>query len=121
MRQLKLIPMSDGEKGKPGAQWWDGAYQCRNFEGYFQKRKQGRGPWKFDIEGVGFDGISAYVYRVREDGELEEEKVPIDDQDRITVNGRKYGSKNWEPCIEFFVQSVSKNLLRDPKALFGRF
>ncbi|WP_417839429.1 hypothetical protein [Tritonibacter scottomollicae] len=95
MSQLELIPMTQSEKGKPGAQWWVGAYQCRNFEGYFQQREQGRGPWQFVIYGFGFDDVSASIYRVRQDGNLEKEVVPINGKDILTVNGREYGRANW--------------------------
>lgn len=43
MSQLDLIPMTEAEKAKLGAQWWAGGYECRNFGGYYQVREQGRG------------------------------------------------------------------------------
>ncbi|WP_271952753.1 hypothetical protein [Ruegeria faecimaris] len=94
MQQLDLIPMAPTEKGTPGASWWAGAWECRNHDGYFQTREQGRGPWKFVIYGFGDDDVS--VYGVNPFGELIRQSVPIDQQDRITILGRKYGRDNWQ-------------------------
>lgn len=95
MSQLDLIPMTETEKAIPGAQWWAGEYQCRNFGGYYQVREQGRGDWQFVIYGFGCDDTTASIYRIDRDGRLVHEDVPIDGHDRLTVNGRKYGRDNW--------------------------
>lgn len=95
MSQLDLIPMTETEKAIPGAQWWAGEYQCRNFGGYYQVRERGRGAWQFVIYGFGCDDTTACIYRIEKDGSLVHEDVPIDDRDRLRVNGRKYGRDNW--------------------------
>ena len=94
MTQLELIPMTPTEKGTPGSSWWAGAWECRNFEGFYQVREQGRGPWQFVIHGFGEDDVS--VFGVNPSGTLFHRCVPIDQQDRITVHGRKYGRDNWQ-------------------------
>ena len=95
MGQIELFPMTGEEKATPGAQWWAGSYQCRNFAGYYQVREQGRGDWQFVIYGFGFDDTTACIYRIDQGGKLVHEDVPIDEQGRITVGGRKFGRDNW--------------------------
>lgn len=93
MHQLELIPITETEKGKHGASWWQGSWECRNFHGFFQSREQGRGPWEFHIHGFGDDKAS--IYRITETGKLVQHDVPIDADNRISVLGRKYGRENW--------------------------
>jgi len=94
MRQITLIDLTPEERGTPGAVWWSGSWQCRNFHGYYQVRQQGRGKWCFII--YAFGDHHANIYRVNEIGELFREDVPIDPKDRITVRGRKYGRGLWQ-------------------------
>jgi len=93
MTQLELIPMTPDEKGTPGASWWQGSWECRNFHGYFQSREQGRGDWQFTIHSFG--DFHANIYLVSRSGKLAHEDVPIDAQSRISVNERKYGRDHW--------------------------
>lgn len=93
MGQVEMLPLD--HKHIPGATWWAGSWECRNFEGYFQSREGGVGPWCFQVVWFGNDDISCDVYAVGPDGELVLETVPIDDKARITVCGRKYGRRYW--------------------------
>lgn len=43
----------------------------------------------------GVDDTTASIYRIEKDGSLVHEDVPIDDRDRLSVNGRKYGRDYW--------------------------
>lgn len=77
----------------PGAVWWAGHWQCRNWHGYLQSREGGRGPWCFIIHSFGGepDGEgTAHLYLV--DGK---QAVPIDRENRILVLGRRYGRDRW--------------------------
>lgn len=91
MSQVKLFERTD--KGTHGAVWWAGSWECRNNDGYFQDREGGKGPWSFVI--YGFGDTDCIVYRLNEAGTLVHDCVPIDANDRITINGRKYGRNNW--------------------------
>jgi len=93
MTQMELIPLDPAAKGKPGATWWAGSWECRNHFGYFQSREQGRGEWQFTIHSFG--DLTAAIYRINAKGEMTLTSVPIDAQDRITVLGRKFGRKHW--------------------------
>lgn len=94
MEQLELIPMAAHEKGKHGAVWWAGNWECRNFDGYFQTREGGRGAWRFVIYGFGDEDVS--VYAVNPFGEIILKQAPIDKQDRISVLGKRYGRDRWQ-------------------------
>ncbi|CTQ47677.1 hypothetical protein [Roseibium aggregatum] len=91
MSQLELFERDD--KGVAGAVWWAGHWQCRNNNGFFQDREDGKGPWKFVI--YGFGETDCTVYRVSEDGQLSHCRVPIDERNRILINGRRHGPENW--------------------------
>ena len=68
----------------------------RDFHGFRQYRDDVKSPWRFYI--TGFDATSSgqdgFCTVMRSDG-CRESSVPIDAQDRITINGRKYGPENW--------------------------
>lgn len=83
------------DKGQPGAIWWAGDYECQNFNGWYLSRWGGEGHWQFHIYGFGNDEVSCSVYRLNTSGALELETVPIDEQDRITIDGKKYGREHW--------------------------
>ena len=91
MEQLSLFGHID--KGTHGTKWWHGNYECRNFHGYFQDRENGIGPWKFIIHS--FDDYCCAIYAIDDLGEFRTLDVPIDQNSRITVAGRKYGNNNW--------------------------
>lgn len=81
------------DKGCPGAVWWQGSYQCRNFHGYYQCRENGRGQWQFVI--YAFGGDDASIYKLNSEGNLHLSSVPYDANDRIIVDGRKFGRRFW--------------------------
>ena len=84
------------DKSKHGAEWWCGAWQCRNFHGYFQSREQGRGAWQFTIPWFSLDDVTCTVYAINDLGEVVKRAgVPIDSKGRITVLGKKYGREFW--------------------------
>jgi hypothetical protein len=43
----------------------------------------------------GFGETDCTVYRVSEDGQLSHCRVPIDERNRILINGRRHGPENW--------------------------
>jgi len=74
---------------------WIGNWQVRNFNGYYQSREGGAGPWKFYVSG--FDSTTT-----GQEGSCSlilvgggREAVPIDANDRITVRGVKYARSHW--------------------------
>ena len=81
------------ERSVPGARWWTGAYECRNWHGYFQQREGGRGAWQFVIYAFGEE--DAVIYGLGSGGALVHHRVPMDDQDRLIINGCGYGRKYW--------------------------
>lgn len=91
MSQLEMFPLD--HKGIPGAKWWVGNWECRNFHGYEQGREGGRGDWQFHIYGFGDDDCT--VATLKSDGAFGSAIVPIDGLDRITIEGRKYGRRYW--------------------------
>lgn len=80
-------------KGVDGTIWWDGNWECRNFNGYFQSREEGVGEWCFQVNSFGEDECD--IYALSDDGTFCEKAVPIDRQNRITVLGKKYNQKSW--------------------------
>lgn len=66
----------------------------RDFNGYQQVMGTG-GDWQFVI--TGFDdstsGQAGFCTVLRENGETE--RVEIDAQDRILIDGVRYGRRNW--------------------------
>ncbi|GAB2188326.1 hypothetical protein [Roseibium sp. LAB1] len=91
MDQLELFQCTG--KGQPGATWWAGRWQCRNMNGWFQDREDGKDPWYFVV--YAFGDSDCVVYRLDEAGTLVHHRAPIDPQGRITIDGRKYGRRNW--------------------------
>ncbi|MDH2328309.1 hypothetical protein QCN27_15695 [Cereibacter sp. SYSU M97828] len=81
------------DKGQHGAEWVTGNWQCRNFNGWFQQREGGEGPWQFVVYAFGVTDCT--IYRLNKAGGMYQERVPIDEQDRITVGRRKYGREHW--------------------------
>lgn len=92
-QQLTMFDVIPREKAQHGATWWNGNWECRNWHGYFQSREGGTGPWMFQIYGFGDTDCS--VYTLDEAGKMVLGRVPIDDQNRIAVLGRKYGPSHW--------------------------
>lgn len=87
------------DRSQHGAEWWAGRYQCRNWHGYFQSREDGRGNWLFHVEGFA-DGPAgeektAHVARAVDRNTLRGFPCPIDQKDRITIMGRKFGRDHW--------------------------
>jgi hypothetical protein len=71
------------------------SFETRDFHGFFQHREivEGvpLGAWKFNVSSFGNDDKDCFLLMT--DGSLT--RVPIDKDDRITVNGRLYGRENW--------------------------
>ncbi|TFF36178.1 hypothetical protein [Mucilaginibacter psychrotolerans] len=73
------------------------ATQIRNFKGYHQHREcteigdKLTCRWVFYI--CGFSFCDNYAFVLKFDGS--EELVSIDAEDRILINGRRYGRKHW--------------------------
>lgn len=91
MEQVEMFPLD--HKGIPGTKWWAGNWECRNHHGYFQSRESGQGNWQFQI--ISFGDYDCDIYAVNKDAKLVPINVPIDNKDRITVLGRKYGRRFW--------------------------
>ena len=91
MQQLSFFDPVD--KSVSGATWWVGNYQCRNWNGYYQTREEGKGPWQFVIYAVG--DIDAVIYAVNDKGDLYHWRVPMDAKDRLLIGGKRYGRKHW--------------------------
>jgi hypothetical protein len=91
--QQQLFEVTAAHKARHGAVWTAGNWECRNFHGYFQSREGGTGPWCFQIYGFGDEDCS--VYALAGKGEMVFLRVPIDQENRITVRGCKYGRDNW--------------------------
>lgn len=68
----------------------------RDFHGYAQFRESEAGPWRFYVSG--FDstttGAAGQCAVLLTGGNTE--WVPIDEDDRITIAGRKYGRECWD-------------------------
>lgn len=68
----------------------------RDFHGFAQFREDENDPWRFYVSG--FDstscGEAGECAVLRTDGGLE--WVPIDAENRISINGRKYGRQHWD-------------------------
>jgi hypothetical protein len=96
MTQLSLT-LDLGEKGRNGAVWWSGNWECRNWHGYFQSREGGVGNWCFHIPWFSNDDVTCTVYGLNDAGEIyNKERIPIDAQANITILGKKYGREYWD-------------------------
>lgn len=96
MRYASQIEMFElDHKGIPGAEWWQGHWECQNFHGYFRTREFGTGNWLFVIPWFGNDDLTCTVYRLDKSGELVGEEVPIDGESRISVLDKKYSRAFW--------------------------
>ncbi len=91
MEQLVLFDPID--RSNSGATWWAGAYQCRNWNGYFQSREGGTGLWQFTIYAFGED--DAVVIGLDQAGARCHIRVPMDAQDRLIIDGKRYGRSKW--------------------------
>ncbi len=80
-------------KATPGAKWWVGNWQCRNFNGYFQQREEGRGAWQFVIFAFGDD--DADIYAIDDQGALFRTRCLMDDKDNLVVLGKCYCRAHW--------------------------
>jgi len=92
MEQLSFFDPVD--RTVPRSTWWSGNYQCRNWQGYYQTREGGTGPWKFVIYAFGVN--DAVVYAIDAMGALKYNRVPIDARDRLLINGKRYGRRHWD-------------------------
>ena len=72
--------------GKP---YFIGNWQVRSFHGFHQSREGGKGKWQFQISGFNKDTANLLLIGGGT------ETVHIDDFDRITVLGKKYGRSRW--------------------------
>lgn len=82
---------NDGDKARRGA------WEIRNWRGWYQSREivDGRaGAWCFQIYGFRDDDCSVYAFDPIS-GDVIRCDVPIDDRDRILVDGRRYGRDRW--------------------------
>lgn len=96
MTQAELFPV-EIDITTPGAIWWAGNWQCRNFNGWLQSREGGIGPWRFQVQGFSGpeDGDGeAWVYTVSG-----KQPCPIDRCNRILIDGRRYGRSHWNGDI----------------------
>ena len=86
------------DKAKDGAIWWAGNWQCRNWHGYIQSREGGTGNWCFQVGGFSGpedgNGI-AHVCIIRADESLAVSPQPIDANNRILIEGKRYGRSHW--------------------------
>ena len=85
-----MVPIEPGEIRRAGNYW------MRNFKGYFQSREGGKGPWLFDVTGFGGtlpDGVGTCSVLMA-DGSSK--RVSIDAQNRILIEGRRYGEDRWD-------------------------
>lgn len=67
----------------------------RDFHGFYQSREDEHSPWLFYVTGFdsSYSGEAGICTVLRFDGT--EQRVAIDELDRITIDGRKYGRKHW--------------------------
>lgn len=67
----------------------------RDFKGFYQSREDEFSLWVFCVTAfdASFSGESGTCMVLRFDGS--EQRVPIDELDRITVAGKKYGRRHW--------------------------
>lgn len=92
--QLELIDTA--HRGQHGATWQAGNWQCRNWNGWFQHREGGQGPWQFAIPWFSNDDVTCTVYGLSERGDMvQRDGVPIDGHNRILIEGRRYGRDRW--------------------------
>lgn len=70
------------KKGNPAhnGEWGISMQKLRRI---FPAARTGQGPWQFVIYGLGFDAVSASIYRVRQDENLEKDVVPINGKNMV--------------------------------------
>ena len=81
------------DMSKHGAQYQDGNWHIRNWNGYVQTREVGQRNWCFQIYGFRDFDCTVLIWHI--DGTRRREYVPIDEANRITILGRKYGQCHW--------------------------
>jgi len=101
MTQHSLFPdlptQTPVERTQHGAQWRVGNWNCRNWHGYFQSREIGARNWRFQVPWFSNDDVTCTVYVLDDQGEITgQDGIPIDDQGRITIMGRKYSRSHWD-------------------------
>lgn len=83
-------------KSEHGATWWAGSWECRNWNGYFQSRESGRGNWCFQVPWFSNDNLTCSVYVIDANSQPQtRDLIPIDQENRITIQGRKYSRDFW--------------------------
>ena len=65
------------------------AVKQRDFHGFAQYQEEPGEPWQFQV--TGFSGDECSVLRT--DGSTQ--RVPIDERNRISIAGRKFGRRRW--------------------------
>jgi hypothetical protein len=72
-------------------------FQSRNFQGYFQYLEtfgtddNGNYCWRFYISGFSSDNSDGYILKWDQTYEI----IPIDQHDRILINGKYYRQRYW--------------------------
>ena len=77
---------------KHGDELKRGRFRVRNWHGFHQV-KEGAGRWHFVIEAFG--DTTCAVAAIDDQGHPISRDVPIDSENRITINGRRYGREHW--------------------------
>lgn len=91
---MQLTFLEPIDKSVSGATWFAGNWECRNRAGYYQTREGGEGFWQFVV--YAFGDTDCLVYAVDRKGDLVHQRAPIDSNNRITIHGRKYGTRHWQ-------------------------
>jgi hypothetical protein len=109
----ELVQVNIDEEADPEAYYCERCYACekgapvlietetqtRDFHGYSQFRVGGVGPWRFYVCGFSGaphgNGTDSMCRVLRSDG-TSEARVPIDEEGRLTILGRKYGRDRWD-------------------------
>lgn len=87
------LPVIRPDMSQHGAQYQDGNWLVRNWHGFMQSREVGQRNWCFQI--YGFRDTDCNVATWDDQGQPASCLVPIDQKDRITILGRKYGRAHW--------------------------
>lgn len=92
------LPQDFTFRAEHGAAWTSGAWQHRNWHGYWQSKERG-GNWRFYI--TGFTGPedgdgTAYVMKLDAHGRDVSEPHPINGRGHVLILGRRYGRQNWD-------------------------
>lgn len=87
------LEMFEIDKRRHGAIWKDGAWQMRNWHGYYQEREGERDAWRYHV--AGFGEADCTVYRIDDQGEIGLDVVPVNEDAEILIRGRRYGRGHW--------------------------